>query len=92
MPPELDHLLNALRSQPVDRPLGAVADGVRARLADTAAARRQTWRLRAAAFVVVLAGGTMASASTAAAGATQNMSPFTAWSSLAPSTLLESPR
>lgn len=88
MPAELDHLLAQLQRQPVDRSLDGVADGVQARLVEAAAARSQTWGLRAAALVVVMAGGAFASTS-AGADAPTDASPFTAWSSLAPSTLLE---
>lgn len=89
MPPELDRLLAELQQRPVDRSLDGVADGVRSRLRETAAARSQTWGLRAAAVIAVMAGGAVAGTATAAAGDTKATSPFAAWSSLAPSTLLD---
>ena len=89
LPPELDQLLGELRAQPVDRSLDTVADAVRARLPETAATKSQTWGLRALALLLVMAGGVFASASTAAAVGPAKASPFAAWSSLAPSTLLE---
>ena len=48
----------------------------------------QTWRLRSAAMALLVLGGATVSASTASAVA-PSKSPFAAWSSLAPSTLLE---
>lgn len=87
--PKLEHLLEQLQREPVDHPLDGVADDVRARLMATASATSQTWGLRAGAVMAVMLGGAVVSASAATASAPADASPFAAWSSLAPSTLLE---
>jgi hypothetical protein len=88
VPPDLDDLLVKLQSQPLDQPLDGVGAEIDAQLRDRAAANAQTWMLRAAAALFVATGGAFASASMAVA-APEPVSPFEAWSSLAPSTLLE---
>lgn len=90
MPPTLDRLLAKLQRQPLDRSLDAVTSDVGHRLADTANANAATWRLRAAAILLVAMGGAVASASTALIAAPESASLFEVWSNLAPSTLLES--
>jgi hypothetical protein len=89
MSPILERLLMKLQRQPLDRSLDGVAGDVSLRLAETAAANADTWRLRAVAVLLVAIGGATASASMAAVAAPKSTSPFDAWSSLAPSTLLE---
>ena len=88
MSPKLDQLLAELRRQPPDRGLGDLAVQINEALAERAAITGQTWRLRAAAVGLLVMGGAVFSASTASAVA-PSKSPFSAWSSLAPSTLLE---
>jgi hypothetical protein len=88
MSPELEPLLAALRQQPPDRDLRGLTVEVNAALAERAAIAGQTWRLRAAVMGLLVMGGAVVSASTASAVAPSS-SPFAAWSSLAPSTLLE---
>lgn len=90
MPQALEHLLTKLQRQPLDRSLDGVTGDVAQRLAETASANAATWRLRTAAVLLVAMGGAVVSASTAAVAAPKSASPFEAWSSLAPSTLLES--
>lgn len=90
MPPVLERLLTKLQRQPLDRSLDGVTGDVNRRLAETAAANADTWRLRAVAVLFVALSGAVASGSTAAVAAPKSASPFDAWSSLAPSTLLES--
>ena len=90
MPPTLERLLTKLQRQPLDHALDGVAGDVERRLAETATANTETWRLRALAVLLVAIGGVAASASTAAVAAPESASPFAPWSSLAPSTLLES--
>lgn len=89
MPPTLDDLLMKLQRQPLDRPLDGIADDVSAQLAERAAANILIWRLRAAAVLLVAAGGAIMNAPTPAIGSPKASSPFEAWSNLAPSTLLE---
>jgi len=89
VPPTLERLLTKLQGQPFDRSLDGVAVDVNRRLAETATANAETWRLRAVAILLVAIGGAAASASTAAVAASKSASPFEAWSNLAPSTLLE---
>ena len=88
MPPNLEHLLTELRRQLPDRDLGGLTAEVNETLAERAAIAGQTLRLRAAAMGLLVMGGAVVSASTASAVA-PSASPFAAWSSLAPSTLLE---
>ncbi len=88
MSPTLEHLLTELRRQPPDRDLGGLTVEVNETLAERAAITGQTWRLRAAAMGLLVMGGAAVSASAASAVA-PSTSPFAAWSSLAPSTLLE---
>jgi len=88
MSQRLEHLLAELSSRPPDRDLGSVNAEINERLAERAAISRQTWRLRSAAMGLLVMGGAAVSASTASAVAS-SPSPFAAWSSLAPSTLLE---
>ena len=88
MSPNLEHLLTELGRQPPDRDLGGLTVEVNEALAERAAIAGQTWRLRAAAMGLLVMGGAVVSASTASAVA-RSTSPFAAWSSLAPSTLLE---
>lgn len=88
MSPKLEHLLTELRRQPPDRDLGGLTAEVNEALAERAAITGQTWRLRGAAMGLLVMGGAVVSASTASAVA-PSTSPFAAWSSLAPSTLLE---
>lgn len=88
MSPDLEHLLRELRRQPPDRDLGGLTVEVNETLAARASITGQTWRLRAAAIGLLIIGGAAVSASTASAVA-PSKSPFAAWSSLAPSTLLE---
>jgi hypothetical protein len=86
MSPKLDHLLAKLNLQPLDHDLGGVAVEIGEQLSKRAKIDGQTWRLRTAAMALLVMGGAAISASTASAVAP---SPFAAWSSLAPSTLLE---
>lgn len=88
MPQHLERLLDDLGRAPLDHALDGVAGDVSRRLAETSAARAQTWRLRAAALVLVMMSGVAASAVSTATAAAEP-SPFAAWSNLAPSTLLE---
>lgn len=90
MPRALEHLLTKLQRQPLDRSLDGVADDVSRRLAETAAANADTWRLRVVAVLLVAVGGAAASGSMAAVATPKSASPFEVWSNLAPSTLLES--
>jgi hypothetical protein len=85
---KLETLLGAMRNAAPDHSLASAAVDVRLRIAETASARIQTWRVRVAAMLLVIASGVAASATTAAVAAPE-ASPFAAWSSLAPSTLLE---
>ncbi len=89
MSPKLERLLSELQGQPLDRPLDGVVSAVNQRLAETATANAETWRVRAVAILLVAMGGAVASGSMAAVAAPRSASPFEAWSSLAPSTLLE---
>ncbi len=88
MSPKLDHLLAKLNHQPLDRDLGGATVAIVERLSERAKINGQTWRLRTAAMAFFVMGGAALSASTASAVA-PSPSPFAAWSSLAPSTLLE---
>lgn len=85
----LEDLLNELKGAPLDRGLDGVAGDVHQRIAEQAATRRQTWRLRTVMAVLMATAATVFSASTAAIAAPDTHSPFAAWSTLAPSTLLE---
>lgn len=89
MSPKLERLLSELQGQPLDRPLDGVVGAVNQRLAETTTANAETWRVRAVAILLVAMGGAVASGSMAAVAAPKSGSPFEAWSSLAPSTLLE---
>ena len=89
MSPKLERLLSELQGQPLDRSLDGVVGAVNQRLAETATANAETWRVRAVAILFVAVGGAVASGSMAAVAAPRSVSPFEAWSSLAPSTLLE---
>lgn len=89
MSAKLERLLSELQSQPLDRSLDGVVFGVNQRLAETATTNAETWRVRAIAILFVAVGGAVASGSMAAVAAPKSVSPFEAWSSLAPSTLLE---
>jgi hypothetical protein len=89
MSPKLERLLSELQGQPLDRSLDGVVGAVNQRLAETATANAETWRVRAVAILLVAMGGAFASGSMAAVAAPKSVSPFEAWSSLAPSTLLE---
>lgn len=84
----LDHLLARLQQHPLDHDLEGVTVDIHERLAERAALNGQTWRLRAAAAILLVTGGAFVSASTATAVAAPE-SPFAVWSQLAPSTLLE---
>lgn len=88
MSSKIEHLLAELRQQPPDRDLRDLTVQINEALAERAAITGQTWRLRAAAMGLLVMGGAVVSASTASAVAPP-ASPFAAWSSLAPSTLLE---
>lgn len=88
MSSKIEHLLAELRQQPPDRDLRDLTVQINEALAERAAITGQTWRLRAAAMGLLVMGGAVVSASTASAVA-RPASPFAAWSSLAPSTLLE---
>ena len=88
MSPKLDHLLAKLNQQPLDRDLGGITVEIGEQLLERAKIDGQTWRLRTAAMALLVMGGAAVSASTASAVA-PSPSPFAAWSSLAPSTLLE---
>jgi hypothetical protein len=88
MPDRLERLLGELRAAPPDRPLDRVSADVADQLAEAAALRAQTWRVRAAAILFIALSGVAVSAATTAAAA-PDTSPFAAWSALAPSTLLE---
>ncbi len=88
MSPKLEHLLAQLHGRPVDCDLGSVTVEINQRLTEGAVITGQTWRLRTAAMALLVMGGAVVSASTASAVA-PSTSPFAAWSSLAPSTLLE---
>lgn len=88
MAPTLDDLMSKLQHQPLDQPLDGIAAEVNAQLAERAAANALTWRLRAAAVLLVAAGGAIVSTSTVAVASPKPLSPFEAWSSLAPSALL----
>lgn len=87
MSPALEQLLVKLRQHPLDHGLDGVTVDISERLAEHAALSGQTWRLRAAAVTLLVAGGALVSASTASAVAVPQ-SPFAVWSQLAPSTLL----
>ena len=89
MSAKLERLLSELQSQALDRSLDGVVFGVNQRLAETATTNAETWRVRAIAILFVAVGGAVASGSMAAVAAPKSVSPFEAWSSLAPSTLLE---
>ena len=89
MSPKLEQLLSELQGQPLDRSLDGVVGAINQRLAETATANAETWRVRAVAILLVAMGGAVASGSMAAVAAPRSLSPFEAWSSLAPSTLLE---
>jgi len=89
MSPKLERLLTELQSQPLDRSLDGLAGDVSVRLAEAAAANTETWGVRAVAVLFVAVAGAAASGSMAAVAAARSASPFEAWSSLAPSTLLE---
>ena len=85
----LENLLEALQRARLDRSLDGVPAEVSDRLKEASASNVQTWSIRAVAILLVAATGAVASlAGTTAAAA--EPSPFAAWSSLAPSTLLES--
>jgi hypothetical protein len=84
---DLDHMLCALKDAPVDHALDGLASDVGHRLAERRAVGVQTWGLRAAAVALVTMAGVAVSASSTAATA-HEPSPFSAWSELAPSTLL----
>ena len=88
MPEDLERLLAELGRAPTDRTLDGAAGDVASRLAEISAENSQTWRLRAAAVALVAVSGAVAGGYSAAS-ATPNRSPFAAWSSLAPSSLLE---
>ena len=88
MSPKLDHLLAKLNQQPLDRDLGGIAVEIGEHLSERAKIDGQTWQLRTAAMALLVMGGAAVSASTASA-VSPSPSPFAAWSSLAPSTLLE---
>ena len=88
MSPNLEHRLTELRRQPPDRDLGGINAEIGEQLSERAKIDGQTWRLRTAAMALLVMGGAAVSASTASAVA-PSPSPFAAWSSLAPSTLLE---
>lgn len=88
MKDNLDDLLAALGRTPLDQQLGRVADDVGQRVAETRAATTQTWGIRAGAMLLVATSGIAISAVSTAAAA-PDPSPFAAWSTLAPSTLLE---
>lgn len=84
----LESLLDVMQHAPLDRSLDGLSADVNDRLKEASATNIQTWSIRAIAIVLVAATGSVASlAGTAAAAA--EPSPFAAWSSLAPSTLLE---
>jgi hypothetical protein len=87
---DLDHKLRALKDKAIDYPLDGLAGDVNQLIVDRAA-NLQTWSLRAAAIAVVTATGVAISASSTSMAAQQAASPFSAWSRLAPSTLLETP-
>jgi len=87
---DLDGLLRRLGDMPPDRMLDTLTDDIGASIAARAAAQRQTWGIRGTAALVIASAGVMLSASTAALAAPQPASAFAVWSSLAPSTLLES--
>jgi hypothetical protein len=85
----LDKCLANLRDAPIDRSLAGLTPAVTRRiLAAAEADAAPAWRLRAAVIILTAASGTMLSA-TANAGPAGDVSPFSAWSELAPSTLLD---
>jgi len=85
----LDKCLANLRDAPIDRSLAGLAPAVTRRIRAAAEAdAAPAWRLRAAVIVLTAASGTVISA-TANAGPAGDLSPFSAWSELAPSTLLD---
>lgn len=88
MPDNLDRLLAELGRAPLDATLDEVPGGVSRRLAEVRAAGAQTWRVRTVAMLMVAASGAAVS-SVMTANAAADASPFDAWSTLAPSTLLE---
>lgn len=90
MPDALDDLMARLKQEPLDKPLDGVVAAVEARLHSQASMRAQTWSVRAAAALMVAIGGILVSASLVGAKDTQQQTPFSTWSSFAPSTLLES--
>ncbi|MEZ6029199.1 MAG: hypothetical protein R3C46_05565 [Hyphomonadaceae bacterium] len=90
MPDALDDLMAKLKQEPLDKPLDGVAADVEARLHSQASMQAQMWSVRAAAVLMVAIGGFLVSASLEGARDTRQQTPFSDWSSLAPSTLLES--
>lgn len=87
MPDNLERLLADLGRAPVDRSLEGVTSELSQRLAETRAANVQTWSIRGLAALVVATTGVLASSAMPAMAAAE-ASPFAAWSTLAPSTLL----
>ena len=85
MQDDLDHVLQALRTAPLDRDLDGLEGDVGQRLAEQSSA--QIWGLRALAVTLVAVTGVLLGASTAR----DDSSPFASWSRLAPSTLLGAP-
>ena len=92
MRPPLEHLLGALQSAPLDRSLDGVTADVGDRLAEASSANIQIWSVRAVAILLIAATGAIASVAGTTTAAAAEPSPFAAWSSLAPSTLLEGAR
>jgi hypothetical protein len=90
MRPPLEYLLGALQSAPLDRSLDGVATDVGDRIMEASAANIQIWSVRAVAILLIAATGAIASVAGTTTAAAAEPSPFAAWSSLAPSTLLES--
>jgi hypothetical protein len=88
--PPLENLLGALQRAPLDRSLDSVAADVGDRLMEASATNIQTWSLRAVAILLIAATGAIAGVAGTTTAAAAEPSPFAAWSSLAPSTLLES--
>jgi hypothetical protein len=84
---DLDHMFRVLKDARVDHALDGLASDVGQRLAERRTVGVQTWGIRAAAVAVVTMTGVAVSASSTAATA-HEPSPFSAWSELAPSTLL----
>lgn len=90
MTEDLDTLLRTMRDQPLDRPLDGLDGRVRTRLNEISTMSAQTWHMRAAATAFVTLFSIFISATAAPSGTPASAS--SAWSRLAPSSLLEDVR